>query len=873
MFRLRTLFVFVALLVCIVPAKGATYVVPPDEWLIDDAAAIVSGRIVDAHSRYNARQEIETVFRMVVDEALKGTPGDSVEIVQWGGRIGDRWMAVSGGPRYELGKRYVAFLVRDRDGRWTTQDLALGRFEYAMTADGEVLVRAIDDIHGWDIHGNEAKDFARRAPEFVSFIRDRVKGIESKPAYAVRATMKPAPERRNVRADDFPGYDFADAANVGVARWNDHADSNVNFSISGSAATGNTKNVGDGEDRIIEEDPNGDIAGSFGGSGTVAVAFMAGSGTHNFEEKTYITITQADIVTQDGFKNNGSSQSVFRTAMVHEVGHTLGFRHSNQSPDSQSTCSAPLPCVSGSSNAVMNSSVGALNGSLQPWDRDAAAAAYGDGGDASDYTSKFCANPSCTTFTAETGRRNSLSPSASFRLAQQACSGPSITTHPQSKTISLGATTSLSVSAGGSTPLSYQWYIGASNTDESNPIGGANSATLSNLSPEETTKYWVKVTNACGTALSNVATITVQACTPPAISVQPQPKTVSLGDTVRVSVGATGSTPLSYQWYVGNSGDTSNPIPGATTSSPTLTLTQTSSIWVRVTGQCAPAADSNAVTITVTECPAVVVGTPTATGAASNWTLSVNATSLASGTLQYEWFRGSNPGSNVAPKVGDGQTLAVTVDAVTAFWAKVTNSCGAVGFSELVVVAPCQLPVITEQPADRTISKGSTTQLTVGISGENVTVQWYQGTAPDKTIAIGTGASIATAALQETTSFWASLTNTCGEISTRTVTVQVVEGCEPPVITTHPASQQVSKGQSVTLGVAATGSPLLKYEWFEGAVGDTSKPVGTDFPIFTTPAIEKTTRYWVRISNDCGSANSTAAELRVPKSRRRATRS
>jgi hypothetical protein len=850
MVKARVLFVLFTLVLCLAPLQAATFVVPPDEWLIDDSPVIVSGTVMEAHARYTDKQEIETVFRFAVDDVLKGTlAGTDLELIEWGGMIGDRWMLQSGSPRYEIGKRYLVFLYPNRNGEWTTQNLALGRFAFVHSGRGDVLVRDVDEIRGWDIYGKAAQEVERNAADFLTFIRNRANGQSETPDYAINGKLTPAPQSRQV-TPNFVGYDFDDAASVAVGAWKDDPDSTVNYSISGTPATGDTKNVGDGEERFIEEDPHGDIAGAFTGSGVVATAFMSGGADHTYEGKTYISINGSDVVTQNGIKASNLGQSAFRTAMAHEVGHTLGFRHSNQSADGQSSCSAPLPCVSGSSNAVMNSSVGSLNGVLQAWDRDAVAAAYGSGGDASDYTLKFCANGSCTSFTPETGRRTSTS--VSFRLAEQAltCTPPSITTHPASKSIAAGATTSLSVVAAGTGPFTYQWYIGASG-DTSTRIGGATSATLSNLSPASTTQYWVEVTGQCApVANSNTATITVQTCTSPSITVQPQPKSVSLGSSAKMSVTATGTSPFTYQWYVGNSGDTSNPIAGATSASPNITLNATANVWVRVTGQCAPAVDSSSVTITVNPCPTVVVGIPTATGAATSWTLSVNATSLATGTLTYEWYRGSNPGSPNAPKIGEGQTLPVTVTTLTQFWVRVTNSCGSSKESELVVVAPCQLPVISAQPADRTIFKGASTQLTVGVTGDAIAVQWYQGVAPDKSIPVAGGTSINVGPLQTTTSYWAGLTNTCGEISTRTVIVTVDESCSVASITAQPADRTVSAGASTDLTVGFTGDNVT-VQWYRGTAPDKSNPLQTGATITVGPILTTTT-FWAALTNTCG---------------------
>jgi N-acetylneuraminic acid mutarotase len=88
------------------------------------------------------------------------------------------------------------------------------------------------------------------------------------------------------------------------------------------------------------------------------------------------------------------------------------------------------------------------------------------------------------------------------------CTEPSIASHPQSQTIQSGQTATLSVTATGTAPLSYQWYQGSSG-DTSNPISGATSSSYTTPALTQTTNYWVKVMNSCGSANSNTATITV----------------------------------------------------------------------------------------------------------------------------------------------------------------------------------------------------------------------------------------------------------------------------------------------------------------------------------------------------------------------------
>ncbi|MGZ6230845.1 MAG: FG-GAP-like repeat-containing protein, partial [Syntrophales bacterium] len=155
-----------------------------------------------------------------------------------------------------------------------------------------------------------------------------------------------------------------------------------------------------------------------------------------------------------------------------------------------------------------------------------------------------------------------------YNIRTPCIAAPSITSQPQSQTIQNGQRASISVSASGMPPsFTYQWYQGSSG-DISNPISGATSNFYATPPITQTTSYWVRVTNSCGSADSNTATITVTVpCIPPSITSQPQSKTIQRGQTASVSVSVSGSNPFSYQWYQGSSGDTSNAISGATSSS------------------------------------------------------------------------------------------------------------------------------------------------------------------------------------------------------------------------------------------------------------------------------------------------------------------
>jgi hypothetical protein len=88
----------------------------------------------------------------------------------------------------------------------------------------------------------------------------------------------------------------------------------------------------------------------------------------------------------------------------------------------------------------------------------------------------------------------------------EAPSAPTITTQPTSQAVNTGATATFTVIAGGTGPLTYQWYKG------SNAIPGATAASYTTPTLAATDNgglYSVTVGNATGTVTSAAATLTV----------------------------------------------------------------------------------------------------------------------------------------------------------------------------------------------------------------------------------------------------------------------------------------------------------------------------------------------------------------------------
>ncbi len=91
-----------------------------------------------------------------------------------------------------------------------------------------------------------------------------------------------------------------------------------------------------------------------------------------------------------------------------------------------------------------------------------------------------------------------------------------------------------------------------------------------------------------------------------------------------------------------------------------------------------------------------------------------------------------------------------------------------------------------------------------------------------------------------------------------------------PRITLQPKTQGILIGQRATLSVAAEGSAPLTYQWYAGKSGDTSSPqlnaTSTTYvtePLYGLPGANY--YFWVRVSNNVGSADSLTARIELER--------
>lgn len=421
------------------------------------------------------------------------------------------------------------------------------------------------------------------------------------------------------------------------------------------------------------------------------------------------------------------------------------------------------------------------------------------------------------------------------------CTPPFVEVSPNGADLCAGQPLALFVSASGSAPLEYQWRHNGV------PIVGATSATFSIITSQttDTGSYDVLVTNPCGGANSSAAQVTVLAL--PAITTPPASQSACSGDSVTLSVTASG-TDLSYQWH-----HDSVPIAGATASTLVLdpiTPAEGGSYEVAVTSSCGTVTSPPALVL-VDAAPAVVVQ-PTSVAGCEGASVALSVLATGSGPLMYQWRRAGVeiPGANSTTLLFPALTLldAEEYDVV------VTNSCGS-ATSDTATVGVNPLPVFVNAPADQSICSGDSIFLVVSVTGAS-TYQWHKdGLAiPGATLS---SYSVGNVSPADAGMYSVSVTGSCGSVASRGAVVSVNGG---PTITTAPTPQVTCAGFAVQLSVIADDTNAT-YQWRRN--GNNIPGANTSTYSIPSAAPSDAGEYDVVAMNSCGFSTSTAALLTI----------
>jgi hypothetical protein len=233
---------------------------------------------------------------------------------------------------------------------------------------------------------------------------------------------------------------------------------------------------------------------------------------------------------------------------------------------------------------------------------------------------------------------------------------PFITGQPQNQMILAGNNATFSVTAIGTTPLSYQWQL--NDTD----ISGATASSLTLTSPQLSENYRVIVENTVGTTTSDEARLDVAQPVVPVILTQSHSYTVIVGTDVPLKVSALSAPPTTYQWSKNG-----NPIMDATTSTLVLrsVVPSDAATYTVVVGNNYGSTPANAtLTVSVVPVPPVVIAADNSDSVPATVTLSIPG--YPNATIYYT-LDGSTPTGFSSSHVGPFTVTIPTVKTITAF--------------------------------------------------------------------------------------------------------------------------------------------------------------------------------------------------------------
>ena len=361
---------------------------------------------------------------------------------------------------------------------------------------------------------------------------------------------------------------------------------------------------------------------------------------------------------------------------------------------------------------------------------------------------------------------------AAFRKAVIA-TAPLITTQPTNQAVAVGGSATISVVASGSGILKYQWYKGNSSI-----VGAASSSyTISSATTTDSGSYYVVVTNSLGSVTSNSVNLTITVGAP-VISTQPISQSIYSGSVLNLSVVATGTGPLSYQWFLNNLA-----ISGATTSSYTVASalnTSAGNYTVSVTNAGGSITSSVATISVVTANPPSAPLNVIGTAGNGQVVVSFNPPSNNGGLLITGYTVNVNPvvGGPVVSVTGSSSPIIVTGltngvaynISVTATSSGGTSTAGSVASPIIPVIAP----IVTSQPLSITTAATYIVTFATNYSSPtSVTNQWYfNGSAING--ATTQNLTLNPISISSSGNYYDVITNNAGSVTTNNAVLNVI---------------------------------------------------------------------------------------------------
>ena len=423
---------------------------------------------------------------------------------------------------------------------------------------------------------------------------------------------------------------------------------------------------------------------------------------------------------------------------------------------------------------------------------------------------------------------------------------PSSTTPPYNSSVQLFPSFS------GGTAVIGSHGVGSSDITSS-AVSGASYPTPLLTS---TTTYTLTVTNSKGDVVSTTCVVTPTPVTLTPIS--PANQTIAPAQTPFTSTASGGATDaVTWTASAGTfSGNVWTPPLIAGTYTITATSVDEPSVFV---------------TTAITLSPPIILTPPASQHVCTGSTLTLSVTASYASSYQWNLNGTAIPGAtNSTYTVSSAQSANAGNYSVT-----VTNGLTSVNSSVVAVVVGSTS--ILSNPSSLSLAPTQTALFSVSGQGiGQISYQWYQIPSGGTTGVAISGATFSnyTTPPVDTTyngdQYYATVTDSCGTLTSTDASLTVTAGNVPPTILTQPVGQTVAPGGTPSFTVVASGTPTLSYQWYRIPAGQTAGTAiaGATSSTYTVPSSATTTAndqdsYYVIVTNSYGQATSQPATLAV----------
>jgi hypothetical protein len=420
-----------------------------------------------------------------------------------------------------------------------------------------------------------------------------------------------------------------------------------------------------------------------------------------------------------------------------------------------------------------------------------------------------------------------------------------LTGQPASAVVKLGEEVSFGVTATGTAPITYQWRKGGV------AILGATSQVLklTGVKSLDAGTYDVVIGNVVGSVISRGATLGVNV--PVEITAQPSAVVVNPGAPITLSVSATGTGPLAYQWRKAGV-----PISGATLTTVTIASATSSDagLYDVIVSNVVGSAQSAQANVSVNTA-LVFTTVPDAGTIKVGDTVTLRSLAVGTGPVRYQWRKDGVPIEGATNP--DLTITGVTAAASGSYDVVATNPVGS--FPSRAAFLAVRVPVsIAVQPESVVLNPGGRLSLMVRASGSGpLSYQWRKGGV---VIAGATAETFSVSAVQVSDSgnYDVMVSNSLGTLTSDAASVRVNL---PVLIEKQPQSVAALMGQDFALSVHATGKGPLTYQWRKDGV--TIVGANGDKYQVTSAQVSDSGDYDVVVSNIVGSTASATAKVLI----------